>query len=483
MEDESGRLDNSFHVVVVSDEFKSTVLDGFIIRGGYVTPSDPSETSFGGGLVASTYGRIANLRLDSNLAEYGGGAAIYGVYWQSRIENLTFVGNAATGNGGGLWFYTIDSPGLRHLTFTDNRAGHDGGGMAVSAGVRGAIEIFDSRFSGNAAASIGGGFSSLGLRVTLVNASFFGNSADRGGGLGVQDRSFLLINGLFSGNRSSSTGGAVYERSVVSRFVNTTIAYNRTDGPGGGVYADGSPTRLDNSIIWGNSAVGGGDQLYAWNEPVYEPPYVLSYVFLDGFLPEGAEASGPVQDTDPLFSNPTGADGLSGSPDDDLTLKADSPAIDAGSDLLIPLDSLDVDQDHESHELFPFDLAFRDRFYDGGSGAPTIDAGAYEFGAPAIGLERKSATEPSEWALHVLSNYPNPFGERTTVSFTTGRAQVVSLEVFDALGRRLRHLVLGDFLPGEHRVVVSSKGLSAGVYFYALSSGNDRTAGRMIIVR
>ena len=85
-----------------------------------------------------------------------------------------------------------------------------------------------------------------------------------------------------------------------------------------------------------------------------------------------------------LTVRPVGADGVTGTLDDNLRLQPDSPAIDAGDNSAVPADTLDLDGDGNTTEPLPYDLAGNPRFIehprpDSGSGTPPlVDMGAYE---------------------------------------------------------------------------------------------------------
>jgi hypothetical protein len=70
----------------------------------------------------------------------------------------------------------------------------------------------------------------------------------------------------------------------------------------------------------------------------------------------------------------------------DLRLRGDSPCIDAGSNGAVPLDSADLDDDGDTDERTPLDLAGGPRFIDDpatddtdAGTPPIVDIGAYEY--------------------------------------------------------------------------------------------------------
>ena len=85
---------------------------------------------------------------------------------------------------------------------------------------------------------------------------------------------------------------------------------------------------------------------------------------------------------------------------------------------------------------------------------------------------------PSQFAL--LPNAPNPFNPETTIRFALPVESAVTLEVFDALGQRVRTLVAEVRPAGMHQAVWDGRnevGVQAGngVYFYRLRAGDWRS--------
>ncbi len=70
----------------------------------------------------------------------------------------------------------------------------------------------------------------------------------------------------------------------------------------------------------------------------------------------------------------------------------------------------------------------------------------------------------------LLPNYPNPFTENTNLSFTLPEAHFVTLEIYDFYGKRIYHLLQGEYPPGVHSVQWNSSGLPAGIYLLRLTT-------------
>jgi hypothetical protein len=92
---------------------------------------------------------------------------------------------------------------------------------------------------------------------------------------------------------------------------------------------------------------------------------------------------------------------------------------------------------------------------------------------------------PSEFVLH--QNYPNPFNPATTIAFsvpnTIGTKRVLSLRIFDLLGREIATLVNGEKSPGMYSVQWNAADQSSGVYFMQLRSGNFSITRKINLIR
>ncbi len=77
---------------------------------------------------------------------------------------------------------------------------------------------------------------------------------------------------------------------------------------------------------------------------------------------------------------------------------------------------------------------------------------------------------PSTFEL--FQNYPNPFNPSTTIRYSIPQKSKVILKVFDVLGTEVTTLVNEEKEAGIYTVEFTSAGLSSGVYFYSLTTGN-----------
>ncbi|MBL1212007.1 MAG: T9SS type A sorting domain-containing protein [Ignavibacteriae bacterium] len=80
-------------------------------------------------------------------------------------------------------------------------------------------------------------------------------------------------------------------------------------------------------------------------------------------------------------------------------------------------------------------------------------------------------------------NYPNPFNPSTTISFTLPESGMVSLKVYDVLGKEVATLVNEVVNSGQHTVDFNAENLSTGIYFYELSAGEFVQTNKMMLIK
>jgi hypothetical protein len=118
------------------------------------------------------------------------------------------------------------------------------------------------------------------------------------------------------------------------------------------------------------------------------------------------------------------------------------------------------------------------------------DIGVSDPGAMTVIPLESSAVEPVVWVggTQLAAAWPNPFTERTNLSFNLDRAASVSLDIVDVQGRRVRSLTSSDFPAGASRLIWDGRNQSgrpapSGVYFAVLRSDGQRRSRRIVLAR
>jgi photosystem II stability/assembly factor-like uncharacterized protein len=89
--------------------------------------------------------------------------------------------------------------------------------------------------------------------------------------------------------------------------------------------------------------------------------------------------------------------------------------------------------------------------------------------------------KPNTFTLH--QNYPNPFNPETKIEYEIKQRGVVAIKVHDLLGREVCTLVNKESEPGRYSTHFNGTGLSSGIYFYTLQSGELRVTRSMLLLK
>ncbi len=97
------------------------------------------------------------------------------------------------------------------------------------------------------------------------------------------------------------------------------------------------------------------------------------------------------------------------------------------------------------------------------------------------GVKQENNTIPKNFNLE--QNYPNPFNPTTTINYSVSMAGLVTLKVYDELGREVETLVNEQKAPGNYIIDFNAAGLSSGVYFYQLKAEEYISTKKMILLK
>jgi hypothetical protein len=81
-------------------------------------------------------------------------------------------------------------------------------------------------------------------------------------------------------------------------------------------------------------------------------------------------------------------------------------------------------------------------------------------------------------------NYPNPFSQITTISYTLPKSSDVSLRVFDISGKVVSTLINKESQEsGKHSFDFNSKSLASGIYYYRLDTDEYSGVRKMVLLK
>ena len=88
----------------------------------------------------------------------------------------------------------------------------------------------------------------------------------------------------------------------------------------------------------------------------------------------------------------------------------------------------------------------------------------------------------------VFQNYPNPFNPSTTISYSIPTNSLVSLRIYDILGREVKTLVNSEQRAGVYNMVWNGENnfgnkVASGIYIYRVIAGNNIQTKKMILMK
>ena len=98
------------------------------------------------------------------------------------------------------------------------------------------------------------------------------------------------------------------------------------------------------------------------------------------------------------------------------------------------------------------------------------------------GVKDESAN-PVVLNYKLSQNYPNPFNPTTRINYSINKKLLVSLKVFDILGREVATLVKEEKPVGNYTVEFDGAKLASGVYFYQIKAGSYIQTRKMILLK
>jgi phosphatidylserine/phosphatidylglycerophosphate/cardiolipin synthase-like enzyme len=98
-----------------------------------------------------------------------------------------------------------------------------------------------------------------------------------------------------------------------------------------------------------------------------------------------------------------------------------------------------------------------------------------------VGVEEIHTAVPTHFTL--TQNFPNPFNPTTNIQFQIPISELVSIKVYDVLGREVAILINEVKPAGVYQITWNASALPSGVYFYRLQCQNTILARKMLIVK
>ncbi len=85
--------------------------------------------------------------------------------------------------------------------------------------------------------------------------------------------------------------------------------------------------------------------------------------------------------------------------------------------------------------------------------------------------------------FNLEQNYPNPFNPSTSIRYSIPKTSLVTLKVYDVLGREVAALVNEEKPIGTYQVNLDASSLASGIYFYKIQAGSFISTKKMILLK
>jgi len=95
---------------------------------------------------------------------------------------------------------------------------------------------------------------------------------------------------------------------------------------------------------------------------------------------------------------------------------------------------------------------------------------------------------PNPKIISLNQNYPNPFNPSTIISFNLAQTSIVTINIFNLKGQKIRSLINCFIAEGQHTVEWDGKDfseaeVSSGVYYYKITAGDRMESRKMILLK
>ncbi|MGD0035787.1 MAG: DUF1566 domain-containing protein [Bacteroidota bacterium] len=99
----------------------------------------------------------------------------------------------------------------------------------------------------------------------------------------------------------------------------------------------------------------------------------------------------------------------------------------------------------------------------------------------ATGINESGENHPDGFRLY--QNYPNPFNPTTVIRYQLSAVGLITLKLYDVLGREVAVLVNEVKPPGGYSVTLDATRFSSGIYFYKIQAGSYTTTKKMVLTK
>ncbi|MBC8484939.1 MAG: T9SS type A sorting domain-containing protein [Bacteroidetes bacterium] len=124
-------------------------------------------------------------------------------------------------------------------------------------------------------------------------------------------------------------------------------------------------------------------------------------------------------------------------------------------------------------------VAWREKVADNYNNGAAISLDLVDIAGTIVGVTNNQTPV----AYDLSQNYPNPFNPTTTINFSISKPGLVTLKVYNVLGKEIATLVNDPKVAGSYSVNFNGENLSSGVYFYRLEANDFVAIKKMVLTK
>ena len=101
----------------------------------------------------------------------------------------------------------------------------------------------------------------------------------------------------------------------------------------------------------------------------------------------------------------------------------------------------------------------------------------YEF----VGNDGEMGVTPEAFTLS--QNFPNPFNPITHIKYDVNMAGLVTMDLFDIRGSKVKSLINESKTVGSHEFAFDGSSISSGVYFYSMTVNGVTQTRKLVLMK
>ncbi len=154
------------------------------------------------------------------------------------------------------------------------------------------------------------------------------------------------------------------------------------------------------------------------------------------------------------------------------------------TDILIGVGNIYSDPLFCSAEQFDYTLSQNSPCV--GTGENGANMGAFGVGCEALSNSENTSITPTSFVLH--QSHPNPFNPTTQIKYDLPEDALVSINIYDLMGRSIKSLVNSNQSAGYRSIQWNATNnlgepVSAGMYIYMIQAGEFRQTKKMVLLK